>query len=183
MVREFYRVLNFVLFVVLALLLSALQSVLLRVSVLSWMELDILLLFVVYFAINRPLWEAALLVLIVSRVAELHSGSPAGMLSFCYMFVCLTLYCTKELFLFGTSFALVLIGILAGLLFKLSYLALAYHLGSLDNVWFFSLQLLLPYLLGMALLARPVFSFGVWIDTRTHYRELSEAKRMAGEDF
>lgn len=183
MVREVYRLLNFVIFILLALLACAVQSVLWRTQVFAWLELDFLLLLVVYFGIYRPLWEATFLVLLISRLAELHSGSPAGMLAFTYTFVCLTIYFTKELFLFGTPFAAILLGLIGGLLFKLCYLGLAYHMGMLENVWFYSLQFFVPYLLGLAVFARPVFALASWVDIKTNYRELSEAKRLAGEDF
>jgi hypothetical protein len=138
---------------------------------------------VVYLGIYRSLWEGALLVLVLSRIAEVHSGSPAGLLSFCYIFVCVTIYFTKELFLFGTPFSAIVLGMIGGVLFKLSYLTLCYYLGNLSNVWWSSAQFFVPYILGLAIFARPLFASLAWIDIGSNFRELSEAKRLAGEDF
>lgn len=183
MVREIYRALNFVIFLIIALLVCALQSVLLKIPVFAWLELDLLLLLAVYIGVYRPLWEGALLVLSFSRLAEVHSGSPAGLIAFSYVFVTCTIYFTKELFLFGTPFSSVLLGVIGGLLFKLCYLILAYRMGFIENVWFASIQFLIPYLLGLAVFSRPTFALCSQIDIWTNYRELSEAKRLAGEDF
>jgi cell shape-determining protein MreD len=183
MVREVYRALNFVIFIFFGLLVCSFQSVFLRIPFFSWLQLDLLLLIVVYIGIYRSLMEGALLVLVLSRIAEVHSGSPAGLLSFCYMSACFTIYFTKEFFLFGTPFSSILLGVIGGILFKVCYLVLSFQVGALENVWFNSLQFLFPYLLGLAAFSRPIFSLGAKIDIVTNFREISEAKRLAGEDF
>lgn len=183
MVRELYRVLNFLAFLLLAIFFCAIQSSLFRLPLFSWLEIDFILLLAIYVSVYRPLWEASLLILLFSRIAEIHSGSPLGQLSFCYMFVGLIVYFSKETFLFGTPFSTILLSLLGGTLFKASHLLLSYQLGVFSNVWLHVLEFFIPYLLGLSLLSRPVFWIGTWLDLNTFYREQSEAKRLAGEDF
>jgi hypothetical protein len=87
MIHELYRVLNFVVVVVLCLLLAAVQSVLLKLPFLSWLELDLLLLVVVYLSLNRHFLECALLIAVTGRILEIHSGAPVGILTACYLAV------------------------------------------------------------------------------------------------
>ena len=53
MIQEIYRALNFILVLLLCLIVCAIQSVVLKLSALSWLELDIILVVVVYLKIGR----------------------------------------------------------------------------------------------------------------------------------
>ncbi|MGZ3705153.1 MAG: hypothetical protein ACXWP1_04145, partial [Bdellovibrionota bacterium] len=68
MIHELYRAANFLLVVLLCLLFSALQSVVLKLSALSWLELDLLLLVVVFLSLHRGFLEGACLILVIGRV-------------------------------------------------------------------------------------------------------------------
>ena len=74
MIHELYRVLNFFLVIVVGLLISSFQSVLLKIPVFAWLELDLLLLVVVYLSLHRQFIETAALILILGRIAEIHSA-------------------------------------------------------------------------------------------------------------
>lgn len=183
MINSLYRVLNIFLVTMLGLLLTSLQSVFLKIPTLSWLELDCILLIVVYLSLHRGLIEGTLVVLLLSRVLETHSGAPEGVLTICYLSVFLVLLFTKELFLVGTSFSAILLSMVGGFVWKLGFLILGLQLGYFSNVWKSSLQFIIPYMLGLAVFSRVVFSLMKLLDTFTHYDIASEDRQLSGEDF
>jgi hypothetical protein len=183
MIHEFYRVLNFALIALLCLFLSALQSVLLKLPALAWMELDLLLLVVVFLSLHRSFIEGALLIGVIGRLAEIHSGAPTGILTVCYLAVFLALMLTKELFLVATQFSSIILAVAGGLIWKIAFLVFAQRYGILGNTWKASIEYLLPFLLSLGVFARPMFELMRKIDRWTHVEPDSEAREMTGEEF
>jgi penicillin-binding protein 2 len=183
MIREFYRGLNFLVMVILALFISAAQAVVLKLNLISWLSLDLVLLMVIYLALHRQLLEGILLILLVARIAEIHSASPAGILTLGYLGVFISIWFVKRMLLVGTSFSSILLAMAGGLLWKIYFLMLAIHQGLFSNVWRNTLELLIPFLLGMALFSRPIFAFFKKVDTITNISQESEAEQLSGEDF
>jgi len=183
MIHELYRVLNFVVVVVVCLLLAAVQSVVLKLPFLSWLELDLLLLVIIYLSLNRHFLECALLIAFVGRILEIHSGAPVGILTACYLAVFLSILFTKELVLVATSFSSIILAIAGGVVWKLSFLVLAQRYGILGNAWQASLEYMLPFLLSLGMFARPIFALMRKIDHITHVERDSEARDMTGEEF
>ena len=183
MINEVYRGLNFLLVALLCLLLCAFQSVILKLSAISWLELDMLLLVVVYLSLHRGFIEGALLVALVGRIAELHSGAPVGILIGSYMAVFLAILFTKEVFLVGTSFSSIILSVTGGLIWKLAFLILAQRYGILSNVWRASLEYLVPFLLSLGVFSRVIFEMMRSIDVWTKMEVESEARRLTGEEF
>ena len=109
MIHELYRVINFILVTLLCIVLCAVQSVVLKLSALSWLELDLLLLVVVFLSLHRGFLEGALLIIVIGRVAEIHSGALTGLLTACYLAVFLAILFTKELFLVATTFSSIIV--------------------------------------------------------------------------
>lgn len=183
MIQELYRVLNFFLVALLCLLLSAVQSVALKLPLLGWLELDLLLLVVVYISLHRSFLEGALLIAVIGRVAEIHSGAPVGILTACYLTVLLAILLTKELFLVATSFSSIILAVAGGVVWKVAFIILAQRYGILGNVWKSSLETILPYLLSLGFFSRPIFDLLRTIDQRTHVERDSEARELTGEEF
>lgn len=183
MIHELYRGLNFLLVALVCLFLCAIQSVALKLTFLAWLELDLLLLVVVYLSLHRGFLEGTLLVFVIGRIAELHSGSLAGMLVASYLAVFLAILFTKELFLVGTSFSSIILAVAGGLIWKLAFLVLAQRYGIFANAWLSSIEFMLPYLLALGIFARPVFAFMNKIDHWTQLDRDSDSQGLAGEEF
>lgn len=183
MIHELYRVLNIVIVLLLSLVLTATQSVLLKAPILHWIELDLLLVMVVYLSLHRSFFEGSLLVLIIGRIVEIHSGAPAGMVLSCYLAVFLAIFFTKEMFLVGTSFSGIVLAMGGGIIFKVMFFVLAQRYGILENVWRTSMEYTIPYLLSLGVFSRPVFELMKRIDISTHFDKDSEAKSLSGEEF
>ncbi len=183
MIHELYRAINFILVGVLCLLISSIQSVALKLPVMAWLELDLLLLVVVYLSLHRHFLECALLIAVIGRIAELHSGAPVGILTACYVAVFLAILFTKELFLVATSFSSIILAVASGIVWKIAFLALAQRYGIFANSWKSSLEYLLPFLLSLGIFARPMFTLLRSLDRWTHIERDSEAREMTGEEF
>ncbi len=183
MIHELYRALNFVLVIILCILLTAVQSVVLKLSALSWLELDLLLLVSVYLSLHRSFFEGAALMIVIGRVAEIHSGAPAGILTACYLAVFMAILFTKEMFLVATTFSSIMLAVAGGLIWKVAFLILAQRYGILGNTWRSSLEYSLPFLLSLGIFARPVFHLVRSLDQWTHIERESEARELTGEEF
>lgn len=183
MIHELYRVLNFVLVTLICLFFAAFQSVALKLPVFSWLGLDALLLVVVYLSLHRSFLEGALLMLVIGRLAELHSGAPVGILTGCYLAVFLAILFTKELFLVATTFSSIILAVAGGLIWKIAFLILAQRYGIFGNTWQSSLEYLLPYLLSLGVFSRPVMELMRRVDQWTHVERDSEARDLTGEEF
>jgi len=183
MIHFLYRGLNIFLITILGLILCAIQSVFLKIPALAWLELDCILLIVIYLSLHRNLIEGSLAVLILSRLLEVHSGAPAGVLTICYLMVFLGLLFTKEMFLVGNSFSSVLLSMVGGLIWKISFLILGLQLGYFSNVWKPALAFLIPYLLGLAVFSRIIFAIMKVFDSFTHPDPSAENRELSGEEF
>lgn len=183
MIQEVYRAINFLSVILLSLVFCAWQSVALKLSGLAWLELDLLLLMVVYLSLHRGFFEGALLIITIGRVAEIHSGAPTGILTACYLAVFLAILFTKELFLVATTFSSIILAVAGGLVWKAAFLVLAQRYGILANTWRSSLEYLLPFLLSLGMFSRPVFYLLRSIDQWTHVERESEARELTGEEF
>lgn len=169
--------------ILIALIFCALQSVALKLSALSWLELDLLLLVVVYISLHRGFIEGALLIIVIGRVAEIHSAAPAGILTACYLAVFLAILFTKELFLVATSFSSIMLAVAGGIIWKVAFLILAQRYGILSNTWRSSLEYIFTFLLSLGMFSRPVFHLLRSVDQWTHIERESEARELTGEEF
>lgn len=183
MIHELYRVLNFFAVVLICLIFCALQAVALKLAALSWLELDLLLLVITYLSLHRGFVEGSLLVIVIGRVAELHSGAPTGILTASYLAVFLAILFTKELFLVATTFSSIMLAIAGGVIWKIAFLIFATRYGIFGNTWHASIEYLFPFLLSLGIFSRPVFEFMRSIDHWTQIERESEAREMTGEEF
>lgn len=164
MIREVYYLLNIFLILLFAVFACALQSVFLKLNFISWLHLDILLLIVVYLALHRNLIEGGMITVIIARLVEVNSGSPAGLMISCYLIVFLTTLFSREMFLLGTSVSTIILAMLGGLIWKLSLFLITAFLGILPDVWRSLLIFLIPSLIALGIFITPVFSILEKID-------------------
>jgi hypothetical protein len=183
MIQELYRALNFVLVIILCIVLCALQSVVLKLSAISWLDLDLLLLVVVFLSLHRGFLEGACLIIVIGRIAEVHSGALTGLLTACYLAVFLAILFTKELFLVATTFSSIILAVTGGIIWKAAFLLLAQRYGILGNAWRTSLEYMAPFLLSLGIFSRPVFHLMRMLDQWTHVERESEARELTGEEF
>ena len=102
--RELYQWLNVGILVVLALLICGLQTVILKLPAFRWMGIDLMLLLVTYLGLRRGIFIGAVVTGIVSHIAELHSGAPAGFAMSCYFVVFGATVLTREFFIMESPF-------------------------------------------------------------------------------
>jgi cell shape-determining protein MreD len=183
MIHELYRAVNFLVVVALCLVICALQSVALKLTAFAWIELDLLLLVVVYLSLHRGFFEGGLLIIVIGRITEIHSGAPTGILTASYLAVFLAILLTKEFFLVATTFSSIILAVTGGLVWKLAFLVLAQRYGILGNTWRASLEFLLPCLLSLGVFSRPVFNLLRSIDQWTQVERESAARELTGEEF
>lgn len=183
MIYELYRVLNVIAIVLVCLVISAFQSVLLKMPSLHWLELDMLLLVVVYISLHRGFFEGTFLVCLIGRLAEVHSAAPAGIILSCYLAVFLAILFTKEVFLVGTSFSSIILAMAGGLICKITFFVLAQRYGILGNTWRASLEYMFPYLISAGFFSRLVFDGLRRLDYITKVDIDTEARNLSGEEF
>jgi hypothetical protein len=155
----------------------------LKLPVLAWLELDLLVLVVVYISLHRHFLEGVLLIAIIGRIAELHSGAPVGILTTAYLAVFLAILLTKELFLVATSFSSIILAVAGGLIWKIAFLILAQRYGILENAWRSTVEYMFPFLLSLGVFSRPVLELMRRLDQWTHIERDSGAREMTGEEF
>ena len=182
MIYELYRGLNALLFVLLALLLAAIQSVVLKMPIFSWLSLDLLLVLVVYLSLTHQVLEGIFLVLWIGRVAEIHSSAPSGIFVTTYLALFLLIFFTKELLLVSNKFSTILLTMGGGFFWKLAFLLLALRYGIFQNIWKSTLELFLPFIFSLAVSARPLFSLFQKIDLWTKYDRNAESRQLTGEE-
>lgn len=183
MIQEIYRFANFFIILLLGLVLTAVQSVFLKIPLLQWLELDLILLVVIYLSMHRHFFICFLLIVGLGRIAEIHSAAPVGIITIAYLAVFLAILFTKELVLMATSFSSIILAVAAGLVWKLAFIVLAHRYGILENTWKAILEHTLPFALGLGLFSRPVFEMMRKIDSITFVERDSKAREMTGEEF
>lgn len=172
--REFFHFINIGVLIFCGLLFCTIQTVLLRATLLSIFGLDLVLLLTLYIGFKRGILEGSLLTIVISHIAEVHSGAPAGMLMSCYLIVFAATVLTREFFLMESGFSILLLGVSGGLLWKVTFLSLAYFMDLLPNLWKPTLLYMPPYLFTLGLCTRPLFSLMQKLDRWTRMEESSE---------
>jgi hypothetical protein len=127
--------------------------------------------------------EGTFLVLVISRILEIHSASPVGVMLICYLFVYLGVLFSKEMFLVSTGISSLLMAMGAGLVWKIVYFFIAFEMGFFSNIWRAGLWGLLPYLLGIGILSQPAMRFFKKFDLLTGRKKDADDERIAGEEY
>lgn len=168
MIQNLGKITQAVFILLLVIFLSAFQSVVLRLELLSWIHLDLILLVVIYLSLYRNFFTGLFTVILVGRIVEAHSGAPSGVLIASYLAVFLTILFTKEFFLIGTSFSSIILVITGGVVWKLAFLMVAMRYDIFKNNWKSSLAAGIPFLVSLVLCSRPVFITLRWAELKIH---------------
>ena len=139
-----YRFLNTPIFLVLAIILIALQTSLFVSYPLNYLQPDIILLLVIWFALKRGFIEGGLLTLTLAHLTELHTSAPAGLFYSGYVAVFLTLRLLNKMIVVQKRNHLIFLTLFASIFWKLLGLIILNMLGKGTNQWRHTFALLLP---------------------------------------
>jgi rod shape-determining protein MreD len=155
--RNFLRFLNAPGFVLMVALAVALQTTLFSTSTLRWIKPDFVLLSVFWVALRRSFTEGGILTLIFGRITELHSGSPQGVLSLCYLAVFLVTRLLIRIIVLPRISSLVLASVVLMAFWHGLHLSILHLFGLASHHWRHVFFQALPSMLVIAVVARPVF--------------------------
>src|SRR3990167_5752551 len=149
---------------------AAIQSSLFAFYPLTYLQPDVVLLAVIWFALNREFTKGGILTLIVGEVAEIHSSCPRGTFLTTYMFVYLGIRLLSRYVMVPRLSSLVGLTFFASAAWKLATLGVLHLLDAAGNQWRHTLIFLVPGALieGAA---------GIWI-----FRRLELYDRATFED-
>lgn len=167
MKRELLFTLNLLLVFATGLFFCTIQSVLFHTRLLSWMHIDLILLLVVYLGMHRTPLVGGIMTIVISRMVEIHSGAPVGLLMVSYYGLFLSIIFVREFLLLQGSFSALMLSVIGGLIWKAIFAATAISIGIFDNLWIPYLQYFLPSILFVALLSSPVFRWMHYVDEIT----------------
>ena len=142
--RFWWRSSNPILFFLIVLLGVAIQTSLFTFFPLYMIQPNIVLLAVLWCALKRDLLEGGILTLIFSHVAEIHSGSPRGVLLLSFMFVFLSVRALNRYLVFPDRQSIFSLVFFAEAGWRLSVLAILFRLGMGDQQVGHTLLFLLP---------------------------------------
>jgi len=120
MTRIILKTLNPVFFVLLALAATGVQTSLFAAWPLNYLQPDLLLLGVVWFALRRDFLEGGILTLIFAEIAEVHSAVPQGAFLIAYMSTYLVVRAAALYFVIPDLYSLVTVALLCSIFSKLA---------------------------------------------------------------
>ena len=146
---------------------------------LNYLQPDVVLLVVIWCAFRRRFVEGGILTLIVADLAEIHSGSSAGLLLIAYMAVYLGVRASSRLLVIPDLSSYVLVTLFASVGWRLSALGVLELLGSAQNQWRQTLLHLFPGAVIEGLLALVRLSVARAL-RRRHVQEAPHRASLAG---
>jgi len=159
MVRLLLKLLNAPGILLLACLAVGFQSSFFLTYPLNWLQPDILLVMVIWFALMREFTEGGVLTLLLGHLAEVHSSSPSGALLLSYMAVFLGVRLAARLLVIPEHRAWFRLTATATVVWRaVSLLVLAY-LDQAGLQWRHTLMHLIPGAVSTALIGQWVYRF------------------------
>jgi cell shape-determining protein MreD len=143
--------------IVMALLLLTLQSTLFNHPTIKFFQPDAVLFLVLWLGIKRTFVEGGIMTLILGYCVEILSGAPAGLFLTSYMFIYLCTRFLNQTFQILNRRTIMLLGIGASLVERITVLFILFVINKADNQWFHTIQLLAPTAIIHAILAVPMF--------------------------
>lgn len=129
------RFLNFPALILMTLVGVAVQSSLFTFWLLPYIQPDLPLLLTIWCALKRRLFEGGILVLIIARIAELHSASVNGLYFIIYMAVYLAVRLADRVLVIPDFRSYSFVTLFASVLSKLTAMGLIHLLGVSANQW------------------------------------------------
>lgn len=157
MTRLFLRWLNPIAIFFMALFGIALQSSLFSFWVLPYFQPDVVLLLVLWCALQRGFLEGGILTLILADATEIHSSAPQGIFLITYMLVYLAVRLCDRLFVIPDVKAYATVSLLATVLAKIIPLLTLHLLGVPPAQWKQALVFIAPVAIVNGLLGRWLF--------------------------
>ena len=157
--RTFLRLLNAPLFTLMVAFGVALQTTLFSTAWFYWFKPDFVLLAVFWVALRRPFTEGGILTLLFAHIAEIHSGSPQGVLLLCYLTLFLVTRLLIRLIVLPRLSSLVIASVVAGIFWQFFHLGVLHLIGLAHHQWRHTLLQIFPTSLVLFALARPIFQF------------------------
>ena len=159
-------------FLLLFLLMIAVQSVILRLPLISWLSTDILLICILYFAIKKNIIEGMSLSFILSYFAELSSLAPSGLILSCYMITYILTNVAKDFIQLQKSESLFPSLFFVCVTWKLSFLIIAAFIGNMEGTLQKTILVFPFYLMAQLLLTKPLFYIFHRIDSLSEKNNL-----------
>ena len=169
------------------LLLITAIGVAIQTSLFAWWPLtyiqpDIVLLLVIWCALRRSFTEGGILTLLLSNIAEIHSGSSRGLLLIAYMIVYLGVRLSSRMFVIPDLAAYVIVTLFASIGWKLSVLSVLQLLGVGANQWRHTLLNLFPGAVVEGLLSFQIYQWFERFDLATFKRPPTEQASLGDPD-
>lgn len=161
MTRLLLRALNSPALVLLAMVGIAIQTSLFSFWPLTYLQPDIILLMVIWCALRRQFIEGGVITLIVSHIAEIHSGAPSGVFMITYMLLYLGLRAASRILVIPDLSSIILVTLVLTALSKISMGLILHLLGAGGSQWRHVLFYLIPEAMVNGMMAKWLFR---WLD-------------------
>lgn len=174
MKRMILRALNTPALVLIATIAIALQTSLFNTQWLHYLQPDIVLIFVVWCALQRSFLEGGILTLIFANLAELHSATPQGFMLLTYMVLFLMIRLAVRYIIIPTHFGLIVFTFIASIIWKLLSFEMLYLLDIPSIQWRYTLLLTVPEAFIVSFLSHWAFRWLERFDILTFKSKLAE---------
>ena len=146
---------------------TSLFSSFIKIGPIRFLQPDIVLVVVIWCALNRGFIEGGILTLAVADIAELHSAAPQGMFLIAYMIIYLLVRASSRLLVIPNMNATVTLTLIASVIWKILVLILLKLLGESGQFWRHTLLYLAPGTLVEGALAYWAYQWFEKFDTLT----------------
>jgi hypothetical protein len=136
--------LNAPIFGILVLLAIVIQTSLFNAYPLNYLQPDLVLICVIWCALQRSFAEGGILTLIFAQMAEIHSSAPQGLFLVAYMTEFLVVRALAKLLVLGRLATWIQLVLFASVLWKMIALIFVGFMGLAGNQWRHTLVLLMP---------------------------------------
>jgi len=179
MTRILFQLLNAPLLVLIASVLTAIQTSLFAPGVLAPFQPDILLLFIIWVGIKRSLTEGGILTLIFGQIAEIHSSGTRGLLLLTFMALFLGVRLCSKLLSLPKQSSWILLTLFLAMGSKILLVSLVQLLALGAAPWKHMMIYLFPTSVSTAVLAIWAYQ---WLDRFDFLTYKSEKARQSIED-
>ncbi|MGE4232712.1 MAG: hypothetical protein AB7F43_05220 [Bacteriovoracia bacterium] len=168
MYRDVLQKLNFVIYLIIAIVACTLQSTIFTYSPLNFFQPDIGLILAVYLGMRRDFLEGGILVALVALILEIHSSVGRFFLMTLYVYIFVIAKLFSKTVIISDLFSS--IGITTSLLVlkRLGILVLLFWVGKAENGLKHFFIHLIPGIIVHAIIAPALFSWFQSIDLRTY---------------
>ncbi|MEN9723211.1 MAG: hypothetical protein RJB38_1197 [Pseudomonadota bacterium] len=167
-------------FLLIALVLTAIQSAVFISFPLNWLQPELLLCMVLWAGLKRSFTRGGILTLLVGHIAELHSTAPQGLFLCSMMAIFLGVRLASRVLVLPDFHAWTRLTLIASMAAKLVDLIVMAVLGKADSQWRHSLLHLFPDAVLTALAGIWIYRLLYWLD-RITFQDLKTEKRLSDD--